>query len=145
MKKFILIALTVLAVCGTSFGQGYGAEIIKTVNLIATGTTTADAVTAAIPAGERWSILNVYQGVTTQTNTCLVKRILKGLTTSEAVLVETLGAVANASAIENVGEGDVTADIDPIILTEGDILWLDASGAAASNVVYKIIVKRTKQ
>ena len=145
MKKLITIGLVTLALCGVAFAGSYGDEIIKTVNMTTTGTTTADAVTAAIPAGEQWSILGVYQGVTTQTNTCLLKRILKGLTTSEAVTVETLAAVANTSAIETVGEGDVSADIDPIILTEGDILWMDATGADATNVVYKLLVKRTKQ
>lgn len=145
MKKFILIAFTVLAVCGASFGQtDADSYVIKTIGLTTTGTTTADA-TYTVPAGERLSLIGVYQGVTTQTNTCLVKRVLSGLTTSQAVQVESLSAVANTSAIENVGEGDVTADVDPIILTEGDVLWLDASGAAASNVVYKIIVKRNKQ
>jgi len=144
MKKFITLVLMVLAVCGASFGQSYNDGIVKTISLTTTGTTTADAV-YTVPAGERLSLLGVYQGVTTQTNTCIVKRYLNNTTSTEAVSFVTLSAVNNASAIQNVGEGLGDVTTAPLILVEGDTFWLDASGPDATNTVYKIIVKRTKQ
>ena len=143
MKKFI-IAIMVLACAGALFGQSYNKSIIKTIPLTTTGTTTADAV-YVVPAGERLSLLGVYQDVTTQTNTCIVKRILSGLTTAEAVTVVSPTAVDDAVALQNVGEGLGDVTTAPIVLTEADTIWLDATGADATNVVYKIIVKRTQQ
>jgi hypothetical protein len=144
MKKFIVIAIMALAVCGVSFAEIEGGDVVKTIALTTTGTSTADA-TYVVPAGERLSLYSVYQGITTETNTCLVKRILRGLAAAQATTFVTLTAVTNTSAIQNVGEGLGDVTTAPLILMEGDTLWLDASGAAASNVVYKIIVKRTKQ
>lgn len=144
MRKYITLILLVLAVCGASFGQSFNDGVIRTISLTTTGTTTADAV-KAVPTGVRWSVLGVYQSVNTETNDCDMKVYLNGTTTSEAVTKVALVNVTNTTAIENVGEGDVSADIDPIILTEGDTLWLDATGAAASNTTYKIIVRQTKQ
>jgi hypothetical protein len=91
-------------------------------------------------------LLGVYQGYPAgQTNTVVVKRILNGLAASTAVTVDTLAA-ATGSTIESIGEGDKTADIDSIICTEGDVVWLDGSGqASGNNTTYKLFVKRTKQ
>jgi hypothetical protein len=142
MKKFI-IAIMVLACAGAFAGDVY-----KTIALTTTGTTTADAV-YEVPAGERLSLLGVYQGATGaagQTNTCVVKCILNGLTSTEAVTLDTLAAVGSTNyVIEAVGEGDVTADVDDIILIEGDSFWLDGSGHTSTGLVYKLIVKKTKQ
>jgi hypothetical protein len=149
MNKFIVIAIMALAFCGVTFGQAFVVnDVVKTINLTTTGGTnlTADA-TIVVPAGERWSLLGVYQGYSTagKTNTVVVKRILSGLATSTAVTVDTLAA-ATGSTIESVGEGDKTADIDSIICTEGDTVWLDGSGQASGNqTTYKLFVKRTKQ
>ena len=146
MKKVIIFAVMALAVCGASFGQSYNKSIVKTIAL-STGVQTnayADA-TYVVPAGERISLLSIYQGVTTQTNTCVVKLYLNGLTSAEAVTVVSPSAVTNTSAFQNVGEGLSDVTTADIVLVEGDTLWLDATGAAASNVVYKIVVKQTKQ
>jgi len=149
MKKFNIIAITALAVCGVSFGQSFiEGDIVKIIPLTTTGGTnlTADA-TYVVPAGERLSLLGVYQGYSAAglTNTVVVKRILRGLATSTAVTVDTLAAAAG-STIESVGEGDKTADIDSIICTEGDTIWLDGAGQASGNqTTYKLFVKRTKQ
>ncbi len=138
MKK--LIMLITLALCLGAVAS----EVVKTVSLTTTGTTTADATYTA-RADRVTSVLAVYQGVTTETNDCDMKIILNGLTTSEAVTSIALANVADTSAIQEVGERDVTADVNDIILLDGDVLWLDATGAAASNVVYKIVIKETKQ
>lgn len=138
MKKIIIAIIALTCV------SAFAGDVVKTISLTTTGTTTADAV-YVVPAGERISLLGVYQGVTTHTNDCDAKIILNGLTSSEAVTAIALTNVAATSALQEVGERDNTADINDIVLIEGDTLWLDASGAAASNVVYKIIVKRTKQ
>ena len=139
MKKYILIALALSCAI-----VALADEYVRWVDLTTTGTTTADAVHVA-KAGRVTSVLAIYQSVDTQTNTCLAKVYLNGDTAAKAVLVKTLAAVTNATASVTVGEGDVSADIDNILLLGGDSLWLDATGAAATNVIYKILIKETNQ
>lgn len=147
MKK-VIIAIITLA-CAGAFAQSFVVnDVVKTINMTVTGGTnlTADAV-EVVPAGERWSVLGVFQSYSAAgtTNTVVVKKIFNGTTSAQAVTMDTLAA-ATGSTYESVGEGDKTADIDSILLVEGDTLWLDGAGQASGNqTTYKAVVKRTKQ
>ncbi len=140
MKNKILSILLVALVASLAFG----ATTYSWKSLTTTGTTTADAVYTA-RANRATSLLAVYQGITATTNDCDAKVILYGLTSSEAVTKIALADVELTDAIEMVGEGDLTATVDHILLLPGDQLWLDATRTDATNCVYKILIKETDQ
>ena len=136
MKKLIvaLIALTAL----TSFAG----EVIREVDLTATGTGTNTA-TYTCGSGRIAYPLGLYQSVTTQTNAVVLTQTMGSATT--AVTVETLGSVTNTVAYETVGAGDVSSDVDDIIVKGGETLTITGTGADASNVVYVLRVKEVTQ
>jgi len=140
MKKYILIALALSCAIVALAG-----EYIRWVDLTETGDTLVADGKLTAQSGRVTSVLAIYQDVLTETNTVVVKQYLSGATTNDAVTLQTLGAITNATSLVKVGEGDVTADVDDIILTGGDVLWLSGTGATYTNVGYKVLIKETNQ
>lgn len=137
MKKLII---ALIALAGVTFG-----ETFIDVTLTPAGTNTAVATYTAMNNRATYPY-GLYQtvGGTTQTNTVTVKVTPYGQT--DSYTVETLAAViSDASTLETFGIGDVTADVDPIIILPGDVLTLSGAGTAASNVKYVLRLKLVDQ
>jgi len=143
MKKFILFITVALVATGAFAGSGRVTVSWKTP-AITVSTNTADAVITG-RRGILTSILGVYCQVsgTTQTNTFTGDLIPSGGTTEVNVIASDI--IPTGAEYVTYGEGDVTADKDPIYLVSGDTLTLDGAGTASSNVLYKILVKETIQ
>ena len=136
--KYLISVLLVAFACN-AMAADTNVETIReiTPTLTAVGALTNSA-TYSPASGKIGYVLGVYQGVTTQTNTCVLTQTMGSAST--AVQVESLTAVANTVAYETVGAGDVSADVDDIIISSGETLTLTGTGADSTNVVYVIRV-----
>jgi len=143
MKKLMLLTLVALVAVGSYAGTG--AEVVswKTPS-ITVSTNTADAAITG-RRGILTSILGIYcqVGGTAQTNTFTGDLVPNDATTEVNVIAS--DAIVTGAEYVTYGEGDVSADKDPIYLMEGDVLTLDGAGTASSNVVYKVLIKETIQ
>jgi hypothetical protein len=146
MKKILVISL--LAFIG-SVGHSAQMNVDTYVDITASSITAVGVLTNSftIPGrkGRVMSLIGVYQDVdaTAQTNTVVITLLPKGA--PAAVTLETLAAVIDTSAYETVGEGDVSADIDPILLLDGDVFTFTGTGADSTNMSYIVKFKLTNQ
>jgi len=132
MKKLLIAGLLGLFAHGAIAG-----EVIRTVTVPTTGTTTAIGTLTGRAQYVTYP-LAVYQVVDTETNTVTMTKLIYGATDTYAA--GTLSAVTDSTGVETIGAGDVTADVDDIILSGEDQLILTGAGAAASNVVYRVLL-----
>ena len=137
MKK-VLIAIIVAASL-----TSLGGEVIREITYTSSDLTVVGALTNSVTFTARSDRLTyplgVYQSVSTQTNTCVLTQTMGDAST--AVQVESLSAVANTTSYETVGMGDVSADIDDIVVLPEEQLILTGTGADSTNVTYVLVVK----
>ena len=147
MKKSIMFIVLALACSTFAANVNQNGETYTDTGLtITVSTNTAVATYAA--SGENRVVfpMALFQTVTgtTQTNTVTLTITPKGSTSTYTV--DTLAAVVSGSStLEVFGIGDVTADVDPIWLTDGDVLTVTGAGTASSNVVYRLRRKTIQQ
>ena len=138
MKKVMISLFAMFIVASVS----YGAEYRNDVEMTITSSTNSAVATYTVPGAGSAKNVRVYPYALYQTvasgvtNTVTLKVIPYG--ESNEYTVDTLAAVSNASTLETFGVGDVTADVDPIVLLPGDQLKLDGTGTASSNVTYRL-------
>ena len=143
MKKLVIALLALTAI--SAYSADINVETIREIDLTPSvvGALTNSA-TYTCPANRVAYPLGLYQSIATgQTNTCVLTQTMGSATT--AVQVESLTAVGGTTAYETVGAGDVTADVDDIIVNAGETLTLTGTGADASNTVYVLKVKLVTQ
>jgi hypothetical protein len=141
MKKIISIAL--IAMSGLAFGaDATGAfysdvllSITANTNSIASATYTAAAGRVTYPVG-------LYQTVTSGTNT-VVYKVTPAKGAGTYTLTESTAGVVATSNYDTIGIGDVTADVDPIILQPGDVLTVYGTGTPSANVTEYILKVKT--
>jgi len=139
MKKLFIVGLIAL-VASAGYAAQNNVVTYRDVTLTAVdGGSLTNSATFTAGKGKTVFPVAVYQDITTQTNTCVLSSVPTGGST--AVTLETLTAVEGTAALETVGVGDVTADVDPIILTSGETLTLTGTGADSTNVTYVLRVK----
>jgi len=139
MKKLIIAIIALMSV------GAFAGETVRIVEpTMATGTNTAVATFTA-SANRVTYPLAVYQvvGGTTQTNTVTMTKTISGVTGSFSE--GTLTAVATGVGDQTIGMGDVSADVDDIVILPGGTFVLSGAGTASSNVTYRILIKEIDQ
>jgi len=144
MKKLSLmtIGLLIIASAGSSFAKDpYYVDYTPT-SVTSNGVLT-NSFSYTVSGNREVQILALYQDVTSTTNTAVITVLPSGQST--AYTAETLSAVNATVALETVGAGDVSADIDDIWLLSGDTITVTGTGTNADDVEYVLRMKQKNQ
>ena len=134
MKKLIIALIALTAVTG--FADKTYFNIPMTDTVVGALTNTA---TYTVSSKRALFVTGVYQtvGSVAQTNTATMY-----VTPEKEANVYSLGALTavatSTSTLQAVGAGDASADVDPIVLTGGDVFTLIGMGGDSSNVTYRL-------